>query len=127
MRGNAADRLLGDEFEIKLPLNQRLRVRRRAVWGDKGVLGGGWQGQIIRAAAPFVNNTRPVRLGFRSTGDDSRCGLDRDIPKREKKIGISVCSSGTSCFELAPLANHTPSKINKQAPRHIYRVLGEQR
>lgn len=70
MRGTAVGRpavvcggrLLGDEFEIKLLLNQRLRVRRRAEWRVWGVgrRVRGRPGQITHAAAPSVNYTRPA-------------------------------------------------------------------
>lgn len=67
--GRLRRRLLGDEFEIKLPLNQRLRVRRRAVSGgdggvDKGVLGVAGRDKPSMPPAPFVNYSRPTRLGL---------------------------------------------------------------
>lgn len=60
--GGGVRRLLGDEFEIKLLLNQRQRVRRRAEWRVWGVgrRVRGRPGQIIHAAAPSVNYTRPA-------------------------------------------------------------------
>lgn len=84
--GGGVRRLLGDEFEIKLLLNQRQRVRRRAEWRVRGVgrRVRGRPGQIIHAAAPPVNYTRPAACVGppRCRGADGRCGLDRDVPKR---------------------------------------------
>lgn len=105
---------MGDEFEIKLPLNQRLRVHCKAVWGDKAVL----SGRVARTNHPGRRSIRQLHLasevGAYGVQELTAGAVLIETFQSRNRTGISVCSSSTSRFELAPSANHTPSKINKQ-------------
>lgn len=100
LAGGGVWRLLGDEFEIKLLLNQRLRVRRRAEWRVWGVgrRVRGRPGQIVHAAAPSVNYTRTAACVEPSGVQEPTAGAvwTETFRSGKKTPRISILSSSTS-------------------------------
>lgn len=119
---------MGDAREIKLPLNQRAQVCCRAVWGDKGVLGG----QLAGTNHPPCRSIRQLhwadKVGATAVQELTAGAVLMETLASGKKTPQQqefLCCCSTSRFKLVLSANHTPRKINKQAP-HIYQGSCEQ-